>query len=231
MGGYRKRAHYLVAGGELGIGQQSINFLALRFGSQFDGETYNAALPSGETFARESFLYPDIAGGIMWFTVFDENNNFFVGGAFNHLNAPNVSFFEDANIELSSRATVHAGGEFMLNRSFGLVPGVVLLRQGPHFETNFGTSAKFLLGRRSQDYQAFQLGVWGRLARDYQTGIASDAVIISTRFDYNDFTLGFSYDVNISQLSTASNGNGGFELALIYQICNGFKRDVYCPRF
>lgn len=230
MGGRRKTAHYLVAGAEAGLSQQSINFFALQFGSQFDGERYDGNLPTNENFARETFLFGDVSAGLLWFTVLNENTNFYVGSAFSHLNSPNRSFFDD-NIQWDSKLTVHAGGEVMLGRNWGLVPGVVLFRQGPALETNVGTSVKFLLGNRTGDYQAFQVGLWGRVARNLDNGLLSDAAIISTRFDFNNFTLGFSYDINVSELNAASNGNGGFELALVYQICNGFQRNVYCPRF
>jgi type IX secretion system PorP/SprF family membrane protein len=231
MGGYRKRSHYLVAGLEMGLAQRSVNFLEMRFGSQFDGEAWNPNLSTNETLARESFLFGDIGGGLLWFSVLDENTNFYIGGAFAHLNAPNQSFMNDASVQLDGKATIHAGGEMMINRKVGLVPGIVILSQGPAMEINGGTSVKFVIGKQANDYQAFLFGIWGRMAKDYQSGLAMDAVIFSTRFDFNNLTFGFSYDTNISQLRPASSGNGGFELALAYTICNGFSRNPYCPRF
>jgi type IX secretion system PorP/SprF family membrane protein len=231
MGGTRKRSHYLVAGAEMGLAQRSVNFLEMRFGSQFDGEGYNVNLPTNENFTRESFIFGDLGGGLLWFTVLDENTNFYGGASFVHLNAPNQSFNNDGSVQLASRIAIHAGGEMMFNRRIGLVPGLVIFSQGPAMEINGGTSVKFVVGKQTNDYQAFLFGVWGRLAKDYQSGLAMDAVIFSTRFDFNNMTFGFSYDTNVSALKPASNGNGGFELALAYKICKGFSRNVYCPRF
>lgn len=231
MGGYRDRAHYLVAGAELGLAQRSVNFLNLRFGSQFDGEAFDVNRASNENFVRNSFTFADVGAGLLWFTVLDENTNFFVGASFNHLNAPNQSFGNDANVQLDSKFAVHGGGEFMFNRNVGLVPGFVAFFQGPSTQINAGTSVKFIVGKQTFAYQAFLVGVWARVSKDFNSGMAADALIFSSRFDYNNFTFGFSYDANISSLRPASNANGGFEIALSYKICNGFKRDVYCPRF
>ncbi|MEO1714317.1 MAG: hypothetical protein AAFU60_13380, partial [Bacteroidota bacterium] len=62
-------------------------------------------------------------------------------------------------------------------------------------------------------------------------GVLMDAMILSTRFDYDSFSLGFSYDINVSELVPASNNNGAFEFALVYKICGPTRRGVYCPRF
>ena len=224
MGGYRKTAHYLVVGGEFGVSQRSVNFLNLRYGTQFDGNDFDPNLPTLENFGRDNFVFGDIGGGLLWYSVLDENTNFYVGASFAHLNRANQSFYFDRFVELYTKLTIHAGGELMIGRRIGLVPGIVYFSQGPSREINVGTNVKFLLGKRRQDYQAFQIGMWVRNARNFDTGTITDAVIASARFDYNNFAIGFSYDINTSELNAASNSNGGFELSLIYQICKGFQR-------
>jgi type IX secretion system PorP/SprF family membrane protein len=251
MGGYRSKSHYLVVGVEGGIAQRSIDLTAAQWGSQHDGEGgFNGLQPSGENFDNDNFIFPDLSAGLLWFTVFDERSNFYIGGAFSHLNRANQSFDSTQDLPLYSKLTLHAGGEFMGGGKIGLVPGVVALFQGPSFELNAGTSLKFLLGQgRSGDNQSFQIGVWSRLANRVNrviapssdpdqppsvtesTSIWADAIIISTRFDYNDFGIGFSYDLNVSKLKPASNGNGAFEFSIIYKIRGEEKRDVYCPNF
>lgn len=234
MGGYRKKSHYLVVGAEGGVAQRSINFIDLRWGTQHDGNGgWDPNLPSFEENFQPNFLFADMAAGLLWFSNFDENNNLFVGASFSHLNRANQSFRQDAGEvdDLYSRFTFHAGGEFLLSDRTGIVPGIIVMKQGPSFQVNTGTSLKFLLNGNRRDYQAFQLGLWTRLASKLTSGILSDAIIVSTRFDYNNFSLGFSYDINISDLNVASNSNGGFEFALAYKICNSNRRGVYCPRF
>jgi type IX secretion system PorP/SprF family membrane protein len=233
MGGYRSQANYLVVGAEAGVAQRSLDFLKLRWGLQHDGEGgFDGGLPSGEegVFNRDNFIFADLAAGLLWFMVFDESNSLYLGGAFHHLNRSNQSFNSNDEDLLYSRFTFHGGGEFMVGDRFGLVPGVIVMSQGPSFQVNAGTSFKFLLGSR-QTNQSFQVGLWTRISNKIETGVLNDAAIISTRFDYENFSLGFSYDINVSPLRTASNSNGGFEFALVYKICGLERRGVYCPNF
>jgi type IX secretion system PorP/SprF family membrane protein len=233
MSGYRNRASYLVAGVEGGISQRSLDFLALRWPSQHDGQGgFDGSLESGEANINDNFIFADMGAGLLWFSVFDENNSLYFGGAFHHLNRANQSFFPDGVDDLYSRITVHAGGEFLGDNSrVGFVPGIVAMWQGPSFQVNGGTSLKFLLNGNRRSYQAFQFGLWGRVSNRIESGVLMDAAILSTRFDYNNFTIGFSYDINVSDLVPASNNNGAFEFALIYKICGPERRNVYCPRF
>ena len=232
MSGGRKSGNYLVVGADAGASQRSIDFLNLRYGTQHDGQGgFNGTLDPMETFDRNNFLYADVSAGLLWFSVFDEDNNFYIGGAFSHLNRANQSFKEDVFEELYSKFTVHAGGEFMISDKIGLVPGVVMFKQGPSFQVNTGTSLKFLLGKTKRLNQAFQIGAWFRVANHFNDAITSDAFILSTRFDYEQFSLGFSYDVNVSSLRPASNSNGAFEFSMVYKICGPEVRNVYCPNF
>jgi type IX secretion system PorP/SprF family membrane protein len=233
MGGYRKTSHYLVVGAEGGVAQRSLDFLKLRWPNQHDGEGgFNGNLASGEEDIVPNFLFADMAAGLLWFSVFDENNSFYMGGAFHHLNRADQSFKDDGTPDdLYSKITLHAGGEFMVGQRVGLVPGAIAMWQGPSFQVNTGTSLKFLLGDTRRGYQAFQLGAWARVSNQIEQGVLVDAAILSTRFDYNNFSLGFSYDINVSPLTPASNYSGAFEFALVYKICGMERRGVYCPRF
>jgi len=136
-----------------------------------------------------------------------------------------------AEAGVTQKFTLHAGGEFLMTSKLGLVPGVVTFFQGPSFQLNTGTSLKFLLGNSRTNYQAFQIGAWMRISNHFQQSVTADALILSTKFDYNDFAFGFSYDVNVSSLNAASNSQGAFEFSMIYKICGNEKRNVYCPNF
>ncbi len=235
MGGYRKKASYLVMGAELGGANRALNTSDARWGSQNNNGVFDPTLPSNENiFTRDHFSFLDISAGLMWFSVLDENTNFFVGGAYDHINRANQSFTGGDKakfVPLNSKFTIHAGGEIGMNDRISFVPGVVTFLQGPYLQVNGGTSMRFILGSSKRSTEAIQFGAWARLANKDEGGMLMDALILSTRFEYSQFTLGFSYDQNVSSLKSASRGNGGFEFSMQYKICGNERRSVFCPNF
>ena len=231
VGGDRRKAHYIVIGAEAGASQRSVDYTNARWPSQVTNGEFDPSIPSGEADLPDNFLFGDIGVGGLWFSVLDKNTSWYLGGAINHLNNPNVSFYSDYDdIEkYFTRAVIHAGGEFPMSRSVSLVPGAVFFSQGPSMEINAGNSFRFNMDGGND--QSFQLGAWFRLARHFENPILMDALILSTRFDMENWGIGFSYDINTSSLSQESRGNGGFEFSLIYTVCGPQSRGVYCPRF
>lgn len=231
LGGLRSNESYLVAGAQLGVTQRDINTSALLYGDQWQGDPNNLGQTTEVPF-DPNFIFADMGAGIMYFTALNRKNtsNFYAGLAFHHLNRANMSFTRRTFDALYSKLTIHLGGEFALGEKFALVPNVLYHKQGPSFQVNAGTSAKFKLGNPRQK-QAFYIGAFMRIAGHYESALISDAAIFSARFDFSNFSLGLSYDMNVSALKPASNGNGGFEFALIYKICKGNNRRFGCPDF
>jgi len=248
MGGSRKTSHYLSAGVEIGFTQRSVSENDLRWPSQVNAAgIYDPNSGTGETIADASFIYPDLGGGLVWFSTLGERKSVYGGIALAHLNQPRVSFLgEDAN--LYSRLTIHVGGEYPLNPKMSLKPDFIYLSQGPHKQYNIGSALRFKLGgtstvrksSASEIGQFFQVGTWlrlgqaaGQVADDgtIPTSLHTDALILMTRFDFDNYGIGLSYDLNISKLNQGAAGNGSFELSLVYLICGSSSRPVYCPTF
>lgn len=231
MAGNRVNSHYLVAGFDIGFAQRRFDLSKAQFGSQHDGQGgFDPSLP-GEAVDNSSVSYGDLTVGLLWFSVLDKNN-FYAGIAYSHLNQPNISFNNGFIDPLEGKITAHLGGEFEIKNDLHLVPGAVMFRQGEAFELNLGSSAKFITQKAKDFEQSFQFGAWVRFANHFEKSFTTDAVIVSSRFDFNRYGVGLSYDLNISSLRPASNGNGAFELSLIYNICGGgASRGVYCPTF
>lgn len=231
MGGYRKKAHYLVIGADAALSQRRISQNDLRWPTQYDPQSglYNPELP-GEPIADQNFIYPDLGLGLIWFSVLDDNRNWYLGTAIHHLNRPNVSF-NDEDVSLYSRFTVHGGAEFPFNSDMSILPFFVFYNQGPHNQLNGGASMRFRLGQSRYSNQSWQLGAYYRIGNKVEGGLHSDAVILSSRFNYEEFSFGFSYDMTISKFREAGSANGAFEFSLKYEICGPESRGVYCPRF
>lgn len=229
MGGYRKKAHYLVIGADAGFAQRRINSNSLKYPNQHDGDGGWNPLIGGENLEQNSFLYPDVTAGLLWFSVFDQYNNFYAGVSMSHLNQANQTFYKDIYDPLYTKFTLHAGGQFSSTPKVSVLPGFVFLAQGPHREFNFGTSLRFNLGNTRLSTQSFQFGGWFRIGTKDEGKLHGDALIISTRFNYEHFNLGFSYDVTVSKYRNT--GGGAFEFSLGYDICGPENRGVYCPKF
>ena len=167
MGGYRKKASYLSMGAKVGLAQRGLNLLDAKWGSQNADGTWNPNLPSGEVNfganGRDNYLFADVSAGLLWFSVLDENNNFYFGGAYDHINRANQSFTTDKTVPLLSKFTVHAGGEFQTSDRITVLPGIVTFLQGPYLQVNGGTSMRFLLGNSKRSAEAIQFGLWTRL--------------------------------------------------------------------
>ncbi len=233
LGGDRHTAHYLVFGINGGLAQRSIDFQNARWGSQHDGKGgWNPnAPPEPLDGINTNFLFTDLSVGALWYSIFNGGQeSFYLGVAMSHLDQANVSFYRTEVAPLYSKLTVHAGGEIRMNRSTSLVPGIVYFDQGPSWEVNGGTNVRFILSDRKWDKQSFDVGVWARVSNG-QDNPTFDAIILTGRFDFNNYGVGFSYDINTSSLRKANAANNAVELSLVYQICAPERRGVYCPNF
>jgi type IX secretion system PorP/SprF family membrane protein len=233
MAGDRTKQSYLVVGTRIGVQQTGLDYANARWGTQHDANGgWNQAAPSLETnLNRDNIIFADMSAGLLWFTTNRNGNNFYIGAAYDHLNRANVSFNKDKKDPLYSKFTVHTGGEIGVNEKFALVPNIVWQSQGKAMQLNPGVSAKFILSKYRGEEQSFQIGAWGRIANRLESGMHLDATILTARFDYNQYTIGFSYDITSSSLRRAGAAVGTYEFALLYNICGNERRKVYCPRF
>ena len=231
MGGRRKSAHYMVLGADAALTQRRIKPGDLRWPSQITGQGFDPTLPSNEIINDYDFLFADVSAGLLWFSVLDENTNWYAGASIAHLNQPNVSFFDDDNVSLYTRTTIHFGAQLPVSPKMSVLPYGIVMMQGKHREINFGASMRFILGPSRSSNQSWQIGGWYRIGNQENGGLISDAIIVSTRFNYDQFGIGFSYDLNVSELRAGGTGNGAFELSLSYELCGPENRGVYCPRF
>jgi type IX secretion system PorP/SprF family membrane protein len=236
MGGYRKKAHFLVIGTEAGLARRGLDTDKFNFPDE--------DINSFETVTNPNFFFGDVSAGLLWWSILDEYTNFYVGAAFHHLNQANQSFKRSivdstgavirtiSNAQgLYSKITFHGGASFEIQPRIAVLPYFVTFLQGPHVQVNVGTALRFAMGNSRLNQQGFQLGAWYRFGTQYESKLHSDAVIITTKFDYQNFGVGLSYDVNVSTLRNASKLNNALELSVIYNICGPEHRGIYCPKF
>lgn len=210
-----------------GFGQRGTDYDNLRWESQYANGAYNSQLNSNETFASPTFSYFDAGAGIAWtygkdqgYITANDGVKATVGFSALHFGLPRASF-NGSDITLKTKFIGHASMELgKANTNLTFVPSLYFVQQGKQREILFGSTFRYLLqeGSRVTGFNkssSIGLGLHYRL---------KDALVTSLQVDYANYTVGISYDFNVSQLSSASNMRGGLELFLRFVTPNPFGR-------
>jgi type IX secretion system PorP/SprF family membrane protein len=223
-----ERPMYLSLGFMGGIVEKSLDLSKVTTNSQYNGTAYDPALPNGETILTPNIHYLDGSLGISFNTAFgpDNQNSMYAGFAYQHLNRPKNSFYDNPAVELDPKVVLSVGVKSIVNDYSFFTIQADWSRQGPDQETIGGVLYSYKLGDDPDNYTyTFALGGFIRW---------KDAFIPVVKVEMNSFSFGLSYDVNTSQLNTVSDSRGGFELSLSYI---GFlsrentKYRLLCPKF
>jgi len=220
------RPVYLAVGFMGGLVQKTIDLSKVTTNSQYNGTAYDPALPNGETILTPNVHYLDGALGISFNSAFgtDNKNTMYVGASYYHLNRPKNSFYQNPTVELDPKVVFSAGVKSIINDYTWFTIQADHSQQGSAQETIGGVMVSYKLGDdpENSDY-IFNLGGYIRWG---------DAIIPVVKLESNRFTIGLSYDANISTLQTASEGRGGFELSLSFTGLLEHENPKYlCPRF
>lgn len=219
---------YLSLGFMGGLVNKTIDRSKVTTNSQYNGTAYDPAIPDGEVFPSPSILYWDGSLGMSFNTSFGQNqgNTMFVGAALHHLNRPKNSFYKNPAIELDPKYVFSAGIKMIVSDYTYFTIQADHSRQGSAQETIGGAMYSYKLGDDPDNSNStLHLGAFLRW---------KDALIPVLKLDMDALSIALSYDVNVSQLKTVSQGRGGFELSISYI---GFldrensKYRILCPKF
>ncbi len=207
--------------------QKSVDQQKLKFESMFDPITGQTIYLSGENI-QPMDPYPDFNAGIMYSGYVSDHTTMYAGLSYYHITQPVETFLGD-NYKLHSRFTATLGGSFEMNDNMVIYASGAYQQQGKAYEVLVGGAAGFVLNPYHEDdtkASIFYLGAWYRY---------NDAISPYIGFEFAKAKLGFSYDVNLSSLTEATQGQGALEVSLIYNSC--FVRNTTksynfaCPRF
>ncbi|MDT8411742.1 MAG: PorP/SprF family type IX secretion system membrane protein [Vicingaceae bacterium] len=233
------KASYLSAGVQAGFLQSSLSENKLRFDSQFDGSGHNDNFASGENFNNTSFFEPDFAVGVSYTygnNTTDQvvNNGGFggkkvnVGAAIHHVASPNFSFLDENTDNLNFRYVLHTNTSFGVGgTNMAVQPSGFIAYQQKAIDVVLGSYFRYNLKEKSK-YSQFSNGAAVSFGVHYRFG---DAFIPSILVEMGSFAVGVSYDFNLSGLSAASNGQGGYELSIRYVSPNPFGTRKSSARF
>ncbi|MFZ5552224.1 MAG: PorP/SprF family type IX secretion system membrane protein [Bacteroidota bacterium] len=199
-----------------GVAQRSITADGLRWNSQYINGTYSSAIVSGESFSNQSFTYGDFAAGVLWsygdgssYMTANDHKHFNLGFSLAHLSKPNISFL--GSDKLNWKYTVHANSLIGIkNSKYSLAPSFLYLKQGDLREFTSGLLIKCKFKEESK-YTGFIKSTAISLGCFYRFG---DAAIPSLLIEMDKYSLGISYDANISGFKNVTYGRGGIEISL-----------------
>ena len=224
-----EKSQYLSLGFMGGFVQRRIDRSKMTTNSQYDGNGYNPALPDGEIFSQTDYNYWDGSFGMSYNASINgsETDNYFLGVAYHHFNRPVNSFYKNPPVELNPKWVVSGGVRLTASEVSFITIQADYTKQGEYNEAIAGATYSVKIG---EDYEKpkyiIHAGGYLRL---------KDAFIPVIKLDYQPFSISMSYDANISQLKTASQGKGGFELAISYagflDRNNTTQNAVLCPKF
>jgi type IX secretion system PorP/SprF family membrane protein len=223
------RNMYLSLGFMGGMVQRKFDRSKITTNSQFDGITYNPGAADGENFDKASYTYFDGTAGLSFNTQLTDNpdNNVFAGVAYHHFNKPsNIGFYTNGKATLTPKWVYSAGARIATSEFSYVTLQADHSTQGAYTETIGGIIYTYKLDNEVDPKYLIHGGAFVRL---------KDAIIPVAKLEMRPLAISVSYDANVSSLSSASRGRGGFELAISYQTFlerNSTSRNALrCPRF
>lgn len=219
---------------EDGLHQIGVGFQGTYAGKRLDGSKLNFedeldqlggwSNPTSEPINGRSInvSYFDFNAGFLFNGSSTGENNYYFGASFYHINRPKESF-NGGFYTLNPRVTLHGGGAFPVADNASVQLSGLHSRQAGAVNTVLGGNISLNVNGDDEIPTNVYLGSWYRFG---------DAIIPYVGLEFGEFLLGATYDVNTSNLKTASQSRGGIEISLIYvrRSPDGKKR-VPCPKF
>ncbi|MEI9933427.1 MAG: PorP/SprF family type IX secretion system membrane protein [Ferruginibacter sp.] len=223
------RNMYLSLGFMAGIDQRSFDASKITTGNQYIQGLGYVGGSTGEQISKSSYSYFDGSTGLSFNTQLGNkspNDNMYIGIAYFHFNqATNTSFYGSTSIQIIPKWVFSGGARMSTSDNSFITFEGDYSKQGSYTETILGGLYTLRLENSDDAKYLLDFGAFLRV---------NDAIIPVVKIEMKPLAISLSYDANVSTLTSASNGVGGFELGLVYQTYyqNNSSRDaVRCPRF
>lgn len=213
-----------------GFAQRSVSLNDLKWGSQFDGRSFNNTKVSGENNLNGNISYFDVNSGIVFSYKRGErritaNNHFNISAGFAvyHLAQPKYSYYSTPGDRLFRKYSFFSQGLIGINNTKqSVMPAIYYTTQGKQKEILFGSYFRYKVKEKSSRIdeikgQAVAIGLFYR---------SRDAVAFKLLYQMAGYDIGLSYDFNTSPLRKVSGYNGGAELMIRWVTPDPFTRNV-----
>lgn len=224
---------YISLGMTGGVMQKHIDLNEAQFGSQYDGDSYNPDLGTGEDFSQINIWRPSVGAGALFYYMPTRRNSVFMGMGMYHLLHSDYAFTDQTRDLQKGKISAQVGGSFAMGEQWDIVPSIYYIKQQQHYKLDAGTFVRYIFtrDRRSGLEKAFNIGTWTRLTGGESGGVV--AIIPAAKLDYENISVGISYDLTTGTLNSANGGSGGVELTVSYvaKTRENRKKFTACPRF
>ena len=217
--------HYIGGGVMVGMTSANIDYTNLVFNDMYNPANILVLNPTGENISLSTLSFFDLSAGVEYNYIPPTfQNSFSMGAAVYHINRPIKSFLDYGDSKVFRKYVVNVSANLHASQRFEFYPKFNYTVQGPNHELLFGSFLRVNLDKMQNSKYGVYLGPFYRW---------NDALIIVTRFDLDQLSFAFNYDLNMSKLTEASDTKGGPELSIIYIGCipHFNKKIVFCPRF
>jgi type IX secretion system PorP/SprF family membrane protein len=201
----------------LTYGHKRVDFSQLSFSQQFTGNGFDTNLPTGEAAFTNMTDYLSVSAGLLY-SFSSRYASLDFGAAAFHLNKPKQTVVNDPNQYLAPRYVVHADYENYLNSKVVLFTNSIYQTQAKANYFSVGGGFGYLLSDEGEEDMIFNAGLW------YWS---NNAIVPYIGFVFNKLQLGLSYDITISQLSSAARRPQTFELSITFR--GGDRADGVIP--
>lgn len=188
--------------------------------------TDNLVLIDPEIFFNYSRVYADLSSGLVYNRLISSTSSLSFSFSIDHINKPNISFFESEPIQFNFRKTTSLLYSYKPMKRLEFIPTILFSQILSSYELLYGINSNYNLEFNDKSKSEINAGFFIR---------NNDAFIIVFGVDFNKYSCNISYDINTSSLAVASNGNGAFEISLHYNIStrkkNSNKNKIVCPSY
>ncbi len=230
-----RNTQYLSLGFQGGIAQRNINYADITFEDQFNGAT-GYTDQTQENLPENNYAFGDYSVGLNYvYSPRYSRMKFFVGAAMHHFLTPAVGFFrrsdpDNTNLpesNLDPRYAVQLSAVLPITKErLQLLPRLIFDRQGEHMKLDAGANIR--INTSSYKNMAMHIGAYARPVTNQDDNIRVDALVALLGFEFNNVLFGFSYDLNLGEISQVN--RRAFEISVAY--LGEYEDDlILCPKF
>ncbi|MFM8449416.1 MAG: PorP/SprF family type IX secretion system membrane protein [Haliscomenobacter sp.] len=229
---------YVTAGAQMAATQRRFQDNGLVFDAQYDPVTglYDPSLPTLEDFSSRRNFYAEMNAGVNFryqtrvdkrlVDNLEKRTKIDAGIGLYHLNTPLQNFIGDGgnDIALPLRLSPYVLATIQVSDNLDIIYNTLYQSQGKYRQWLNGIGARYHLNRQPGK----QLSV--QFVGNYRSYDFSESLSPAFGLDYNNWRVGLSYDINVSEFDIATKGRSGPELYIHYLMARVNRKNLL-PQF